>query len=122
MAKAINYEKTEGERLSDELTYKPQSVWETTDKQKEINTFCKDYIKFLNNAKTERLAVIEGIKILEKAGFKPIDSFKKLTIPEYNAFCTFLSSVKEQAYKIQSVLVKSDLLSNGTLKCFFFDK
>ena len=78
MAKAINYEKTEGERLSDELTYKSQSVWETTDKQKEINTFCKDYIKFLNNAKTERLAVIEGIKILEKAGFKPIDSFKKL--------------------------------------------
>ena len=78
MAKAINYEKTEGERLSEELTYKPQSVWETTDKQKEINTFCKDYIKFLNNAKTERLAVIEGIKILEKAGFKPLDSFKTL--------------------------------------------
>ena len=25
MAKAINYEKTEGERLSEELTYKPQS-------------------------------------------------------------------------------------------------
>ena len=78
MAKAINYEKTEGERLSDELTYKPQSVWETTDKQKEINTFCKDYIKFLNNAKTERLAVIEGVKILEKEGFKPLNSFKKL--------------------------------------------
>ena len=32
MAKAVNYEKTEGERLSEELTYKPQSVWETTDK------------------------------------------------------------------------------------------
>lgn len=78
MAKAINYEKTEGERLSDELTFKTQSIWETTDKQKEINAFCKDYIKFLNNAKTERLAVIEGIKILEKAGFKPLDTFKKL--------------------------------------------
>lgn len=78
MAKAINYEKTEGERLCDELMYNAQSIWETTDNQKEINTFCKEYIKFLNNAKTERLAVIEGIKILEKAGFKPLDTFKKL--------------------------------------------
>ena len=33
MAKAINYEKTEGERLQEELAYKPESVWEITDKQ-----------------------------------------------------------------------------------------
>ena len=80
MAKNVNYEKTEGERLNEELTFSRKSVWESADskERKAMIDFSKDYIKFLNNAKTERLAVIEGIKIAEEAGFKAIDKVKKL--------------------------------------------
>jgi len=78
MAKSINYEKTEGERLSEELTFKRESIWENEDIKDEILDFSKDYITFLNNAKTERLAVIETVKIIEKAGFKPLSEYKKL--------------------------------------------
>ena len=51
MAKNVNYEKTEGERLNDELTFSRKSVWETADakERKTMIDFSKEYIDFLNN-------------------------------------------------------------------------
>ena len=40
--------------------------------------FNNEYIEFLSKAKTERLAVIESIKLCEKYGFKDIKEFKSL--------------------------------------------
>lgn len=40
------------------------------------DAFCEDYKKFLNRAKTERLAVAAAIKLAEKAGFVPFDPKK----------------------------------------------
>ena len=56
------------------------SVFEnyTNEKIKKAFDFCEGYKEFISNAKTEREAVLETIKIVEKAGFKNINSFKKL--------------------------------------------
>ena len=80
MATKKDNEKSAGQLLSEELVYKRKSIWETTDKKtlKKIQEFSQGYIDFLNNAKTERLAVEEGIKIAKEAGFRPISTYKKL--------------------------------------------
>ena len=80
MATKKDNEKSAGQLLSEELVYKRKSIWETTDKKtlKKIQEFSQGYIEFLNNAKTERLAVEEGIKLAKEAGFRPISTYKKL--------------------------------------------
>jgi aspartyl aminopeptidase len=45
-------------------------------KIKKADEFCKGYKEFLENAKTEREAVIAAIQIAEDAGFQPYDSEK----------------------------------------------
>lgn len=49
----------------------------TEEQIKEAYAFCEDYKKFLDNAKTEREAVIEAIKIAEKNGFTAYEKGKK---------------------------------------------
>ncbi len=46
--------------------------------QKEVMAFAEGYKKFLSKSKTERLAVIESIALLEKAGFKKAEGLKSL--------------------------------------------
>ena len=46
--------------------------------QKEVMSFSEGYKKFLSKSKTERLAVKEGMALLEKAGFKSGSSLKSL--------------------------------------------
>ena len=57
------------------MEYKRKNVWlNVDDKQKEeIEEISKDYINFLNTAKTERLAAKEIIKRAEEKGFVNID-------------------------------------------------
>ena len=57
-----------------------KSVYENyTDKKlKQANDFCEEYKIYITNAKTEREAIIETIKIAEKNGFKNINDYKKL--------------------------------------------
>ena len=63
--------KTELEALKEKLFYKKENVFDTRTKkdEKKISDYAKGYMSFLDNAKTEREAVVEGIKMLEKAGF-----------------------------------------------------
>ena len=49
----------------------------TEEQIKEAYAFCEDYKKFLDNAKTEREAVIEAIKIAEANGFSEYEKGKK---------------------------------------------
>ena len=46
--------------------------------QKEVMNFAEGYKRFLSKSKTERLAVKEGLVLLEKAGFKSAEGLKKL--------------------------------------------
>jgi len=62
------------------LTLKQKSGWKLiTDKEKElIENFSKDYIKFLNTAKTEREVVNYIKNEAEKNNFKELKNFNKL--------------------------------------------
>ena len=56
-----------------------KTAWDKYGKNvKEIMDFSEDYKKFLDNAKTEREATSETIKLAKKKGFKDINSFKKV--------------------------------------------
>ena len=57
-----------------------KTVWDKLDaeKLKEVMAFSEDYKEFLSNAKTEREAVKETLKLAKKAGFKPLGKTKKL--------------------------------------------
>lgn len=68
------------ENLEKKLTYKKVNGWETTDtRQKEtIFNFSKDYMNFLNKAKTEREFIAEAIKMAKENGFKDIAEFEHL--------------------------------------------
>ena len=46
--------------------------------RKAMEAYAADYIGFLGEAKTERLAYRESVALLEKNGFKPIGDFKSL--------------------------------------------
>lgn len=59
--------------LKKKLFYKKENVYDVRTKKgaKETERYAKGYMKFLDNAKTEREAVKEGIKMLEANGFIP---------------------------------------------------
>jgi len=67
--------KTEGQILSESLTYSYKNAWEKTaeNEKSEAFAFCEDYKDFLNRAKTEREFTAEVIKAAEEKGFIPFD-------------------------------------------------
>lgn len=72
-------EKTKIQILKEKLFRPKKNGWESKniDKNKIMN-FAKDYINFINKAKTERECVQEFTKILEENGFKNIQSENNL--------------------------------------------
>lgn len=72
-------EKTKTQILKEKLFRPKKNGWESKniDKNKIMN-FAKDYINFINKAKTERECVQEFTKILEENGFKNIQSENNL--------------------------------------------
>lgn len=74
-------EKTAGELLSEKLCYKAKSAYDilSEDQIKSAYNYCKDYMTFLNNAKTERETVSYTVSMLEKAGFSAYDEEKNYT-------------------------------------------
>ena len=71
-------EKTLAEKLRDELTYKPKNggIALTEEQIRKAYEFCDDYKEFLDNAKTEREAVAESVRLAEIAGFVPFEKGK----------------------------------------------
>ena len=57
-----------------------KNVWTDADKAKkdEIFAFSKEYMDFLINGKTERMATKEAVAIAKKNGFKELDEVKEL--------------------------------------------
>ena len=74
-------EKSKGKKLEEELFNKKKSGWETaTDKDKKlIFKFSDEYIKFLNNSKTEREFISSAKDLLDKNGFKDVNTLKKIS-------------------------------------------
>ncbi len=46
--------------------------------KKEIESYCRDYMRFLAAAKTERRAFAEAVRLLEAKGFKRLEDMKSL--------------------------------------------
>lgn len=67
-------------KLEEKLVKKEESAWVKIDakKQKEIFKFCEGYADFITKSKTEREAVKEIIKFVEKNGFKPLNKIKSV--------------------------------------------
>ena len=65
-------EKTEGQKIYDQLSYKKKNVYEEADaaRIKEIYDYAEDYKRFLDDAKTEREATEAAIAMAERAGYK----------------------------------------------------
>lgn len=74
-------EKTNAKKLEEELFNNKKSGWESaSDKDKKlIFKFSDEYIEFLNRSKTEREFVTSAKEILDKNGFKDIESIKKIS-------------------------------------------
>ncbi|MCI8486974.1 MAG: aminopeptidase [Clostridia bacterium] len=72
--------KSEGKRLQDKLFNKKENGWRglAESQNKDIFTYCDEYIKFLNNGKTEREIIIEAKKIADEHGFKDINEYETL--------------------------------------------
>ncbi len=71
---------SEGTELQNNLFNKKKNGWELlNDEEKmEIYDYCKSYMEFLNNGKTEREIVRETKKIAEKNGFKNINNMNEV--------------------------------------------
>lgn len=68
-------EKTKGQLLQEELTFKfPHIGKEAPEQKEEAEMFCEGYKKFLDNGKTERECVREAVAMLEMQGYVPFDS------------------------------------------------
>ncbi len=72
--------KNPNKKLEEKLFYKKESAW--TDfkdsEHKKIFDFADNYKSFLTNSKTERLCIENIKKILEKSGFKNIETLKSV--------------------------------------------
>lgn len=65
-------EKLPGELLAEKLVYKRKDAGEelSVEQIRAADEFCVDYKKFLDDAKTERAAVVAAIKLLTEQGYK----------------------------------------------------
>jgi aspartyl aminopeptidase len=72
--------KIDYEKLEKGLAFEKNNAWEKWDeaKIKKAMAFSEGYKDFLSQAKTERQAVVDGVAMVEKAGFKDLSKLKKL--------------------------------------------
>ncbi len=70
--------------MKKDLFYKAEHAYNLVNEDilKEADSFAEGYKAFLNNAKTEREAVVEVVALAEKAGFKPFSAGKKYSAGE----------------------------------------
>lgn len=66
--------------MEEKLFMKKENGWETVDtrKKESIFNFSRDYMNFLNKAKTEREFIVEATKMARENGYKDIAEFEKL--------------------------------------------
>ncbi|GLB28658.1 M18 family aminopeptidase [Lacrimispora amygdalina] len=70
-------DKTIGQKLQEELTFKfPHIGKEAPEQMEKADLFCNGYKRFLDNGKTERECVREAVAMLEMQGYVPFDGTK----------------------------------------------
>lgn len=71
---------SEGKELKEKLFYERKNGWEgiSAKQKEELTKFCNGYIKFLNEAKTEREVTKYARKLAEQKGFSDIINYEKL--------------------------------------------
>ena len=71
---------TETENLKEKLFRENKTGWEGIEKAKkeEIFSYCKSYMNFLNNSKTEREIIKSAKQLAEEKGFKNIREYETL--------------------------------------------
>ena len=69
-----------GENLKEKLFNKRENGWDTVDTRKKeaIFSFTKDYMNYLNRAKTEREFIVEAVKMAKENGYEDINEFEDL--------------------------------------------
>lgn len=72
--------KIDYQKLEKELFFEKRNAWEVWDEKqtKAAMDFSEGYKQFLDEAKTARESVQAGIRLAEKAGFKPLDKAAKI--------------------------------------------
>lgn len=71
-------EKSEGKLLEEQLVWKFPHIGKKAPQQvEEAASFCEGYKAFLNEAKTERECVKAAVRMLEAAGYQPLDLGRK---------------------------------------------
>lgn len=73
-------EKTQGEELKEKLFNNKKNGWESVSEEEGRNIFnyCDGYMKFLNEAKTEREIVKRATEIAKENGYKEISEYSTL--------------------------------------------
>lgn len=73
-------EKTQGEELKEKLFNDKKNGWESVSEEEGRNIFnyCNGYMKFLNEAKTEREIVKRATEIAKENGYKEISEYSTL--------------------------------------------
>ncbi|MFZ5989795.1 MAG: aminopeptidase, partial [Bacillota bacterium] len=71
--------KTQGQELSEKLSYKSINAWNkiSDEEVQKTFTFCDEYKDFLNKSKTEREFIRETLKMIKGKGFVSIDDLIK---------------------------------------------
>ena len=72
-------------KLKEQLFYSKKNVFETADAEPAYE-YARDYMRFLDAAKTEREAVREGIRMAEAAGFTAWELGEKLSVGDKKYF------------------------------------
>ncbi|GLC78238.1 aminopeptidase [Lacrimispora brassicae] len=113
-------EKTKGQQLQDELTFKfPHIAKEAPSQREEAELFCEGYKRFLDNGKTERECVREAAAMLEMQGYRPFEEGKSYKAGDKVYFVnrgksiiatTFGKAGLEQGVRINSAHIDSPRL------------
>ena len=96
-------EKTKGQKMYEALSYKKQNVYEnsSSEKIKAIYDYSVGYMKFLDDAKTEREAVDVTVELAKKNGFTEYKLGDKLSVGDEKYFnnhgkCIILLKIGEE--------------------------
>ena len=66
--------KTEAQKLQEELTWSaPHIAKEAPEQKEQAYKYCEGYKEFLNTGKTERECVEEAVRMLKEAGYRLFD-------------------------------------------------
>ena len=81
-------ENSVGKEMLEKLAYKKKNVFEESDAEriKAIYDYCDGYMKYLDDAKTEREAVIASIKLAETNGYTEYKFGDKIAVGDKKYF------------------------------------